>query len=85
MLGANVGSEHHLLMAKVRIKIAKLRKERSCGVRFDVTNLSDGETRGQFKLVLQNRFECLQQLEVEEPTVDDEWRQIEVTGRHVKR
>ena len=24
-----------------------------------------------------NRFECLQQMEGEEPSVDDEWRQIE--------
>ena len=63
-------------MAKVRIKIFKVRKERSCRVRFDVTKLSDLETREQFKLVLQNRFECLQQWE-EEPSVDDEWREIE--------
>ena len=76
MRGADVGSDHHLLMAKVRIKIVKVRKERSCRVRFDVTRLSDLETRDQFKLVLQNRFECLQQLE-EEPSVDDEWREIE--------
>lgn len=62
-------------MAKARIKIAKVRKERSCRVRFDVTKLSDLETRDQMKLVLQNRFACLQQLE-EEPSVDDEWTQI---------
>ena len=66
MHGADVGSDHHLLMAKVRIKIVKVRKERSCRVRFDLTKLSDLETRDQFKLVLKNRFECLQQLE-EEP------------------
>ena len=76
MRSAYVGSDHHLLMAKVRIKIVKVRKERSCRVRFDVTKLSDLETRDQLKLVLQNRFECLQQLE-EEPSVDDEWREIE--------
>ena len=76
MRGADVGSDHHLLMAKVRIKIAKARKKKSVRVRFDVTKLNDLETRDQFKLVLQNRFECLQQLE-EEPSLDDEWREIE--------
>ena len=56
MRGADVGSDHHLLMAKVRIKIVKVRNERSCRVRFDVTKLSDLETRDQFKLLVQNRF-----------------------------
>ena len=62
MRGADVGSDHHLLMAKVRIKIAKVKNERSCRVRFEVTKLSDLETRDMFKLALHNRFECLQQL-----------------------
>lgn len=54
MRGADLGPDHQLLMAKVRTKLAKVRKERSCRVRFDVTKLSDLETRDQFKLVLDN-------------------------------
>ena len=77
MRGADVESDHHLLMAKVRIKIAKVRKGSSCRVRFEVTELSDLETRDVLELALHNRFECLQQLEEEEPSVDDKWRQIE--------
>ena len=46
-------------------------------MRFEVTKLSDLGTRDVFELVLHNRFECLQQLEEEEPSVDDKWRQIE--------
>ena len=76
--GADVGSDHHLLMAKVRLKIAKVRKAKCGRVRFEVSKLKDLEVRSVFKLALHNRFEGLQQLmEEEERSVDDEWRLIE--------
>ena len=46
-------------------------------VRLKVSKLRDPETRNAFKLELHNRFEGLQQMEEEEPSADDEWRQIE--------
>jgi len=65
-------------MAKVRLKIAKVRKGESGRVRFEVSKLEDLEVRGAFKLALHNRFEGLQQLmEEEELSVDDEWKLIE--------
>ena len=65
-------------MAKVRLRIAKVRKGDSGRVRFEVSKLKDLEVRNAFKLALHNRFEGLQQLmEEEELSVDDEWRQIE--------
>ena len=76
--GADIGSDHHLLMAKVRLKIAKVRKGESGQVRFEVSKLKDLELRSTFKLALHNRFEGLQQLmEEEKLSVDDEWRLIE--------
>ena len=76
--GADAGSDHHLLMAKVRLKIAKVRKAKCGQVRFEVSKLKDLEVRSVFKLALHNRFEGLQQLrEKEELSVDDEWRLIE--------
>ena len=78
MRGADVGSDHHLLMAKVRLRIAKVRKGESGRERFEVNKLKDLEVRDAFKLALYNRFEVLQQLtEKEQLSVDDEWRQIE--------
>ena len=65
-------------MAKVRLRIAKVRKGESGRVRFEVSKLKDLEVRNAFKLALYNRFEGLQQLmENEELPVDDECRQIE--------
>ena len=64
--GADVGSDHHLLMAKFRLKIAKVRKGESGRVRFEVSKLKDLEVRNAFKLAPNNRFEGLQQLMEEE-------------------
>ena len=65
-------------MAKVRLRIAKVRKGDSGQVRFEVSKLKDLEVRKAFTLALHNRFEGLQQLmEEAELSVDDEWRQIE--------
>lgn len=75
--GADIGSDHHLLMAKVRLRIAKVRKGESSRARFEVSKLKDLEVRNVFKLGLHNRFEGLQQLMGEEElSVEDEWRQI---------
>ena len=46
-------------------------------MRFEVSKLRDPETRNAFKLELHNRFEGLQQMEEEEPSLNDKWRQIE--------
>ena len=75
---ADLGSQHHLLMAKFRLKIAKVRKEERGRVRFEVSKLKDLQVRNAFKLALHKRFEGLQQLmEEEELPLDDEWRLIE--------
>ena len=75
---ADAGSNHHLLMAKLRLKIAEVRKAKCAQVCFEVSKLKDLEVRSVFKLALHNRFEGLQQLmEEEELSVDDEWRLIE--------
>ena len=77
MRGADVGSDHHLLVAKVRLKITKVRKGEGDRVRFEVSKLRHTEIRNTFKLVMQSKFEALQHLmEEEELSVDDEWRHI---------
>ena len=76
--GADAGSDHHLLLAKVRLRIAKVKKGETYRVRFEVSKLRDPEIRDMFKLTLHNRFEALQQvIEEAELPVDKEWRQIE--------
>ena len=68
-----------MLLAKVRLKIAKVKKEKNDRVHFKVNKLRDLDTRDTFKLMLYNRFEALQQL-IEEGVglpVEDKWTQID--------
>ena len=59
MRGADAGSDHHLLMTKVRLKIANVKKGKNDRARFEVSMLRDPEVRDTFKLRLHNRFEAL--------------------------
>ena len=75
----NAGSDHHMLLAKVTLKIAKVKKEKNDRVHFKVNKLRDPKIRDTFKLMLYNRFEALQQLIEEEVglPVEDKWTQID--------
>lgn len=78
MCEEDVESDHHQLITKVRLRIAKVRKVESGQVRFQVSKLKDLEVRNAFKLASHNRSEGLQQLLGEgELSEEDEWRQIE--------
>ena len=56
-VGGGLGSDHHLLMTKVRLKIVKVRKGESGRVRFEVSKWKDLEVRNPFKLALNNILE----------------------------
>ena len=51
MRGADVGLDHHLLVAKVRLMITKVRKGEGDRVRFKVSELRDPEKRNTFKQI----------------------------------
>ena len=75
----NAGSDYHMLLAKVTLKIAKVKKEKNDRVHFKVNKLRDPKIRDTFKLMLYNRFEALQQLIEEEVglPMEDKWTQID--------
>ena len=57
--GADVGSDHHLVIGKVKIRLAKLAKKKVGRIRFNTKKLRDGDVRDTFVIKLQNRFESL--------------------------
>ena len=79
MCGVDVGSFHCPLMAKLRTKFSKIKKDTE-GTRLRVIL----KTKDAFKLTLQNRFECLQHYE-EEPLVDNKWRHQKRTPGGMRR
>ncbi|XP_066283048.1 uncharacterized protein [Branchiostoma lanceolatum] len=57
--GADVGSDHYLSIAKIKIKLKRQKKKASLPRRFDTSKLKDPATGEQFEASLRNRFSTL--------------------------
>ena len=57
---ADVGSDHNLVVAKLKLKLRKVRLGVEKKPRFDVDKLKNPDTKKQFVLELKNRFQVLQ-------------------------
>ena len=64
--GADIGSDHHLVIGKIKIRLAKVVKRKSLRTRFNTKKLQESEVRDTFVIKLQNRFESLYTEEEEE-------------------
>ena len=60
MRQADIGSDHNLLVAKVKLKLRKAKMGSSQNQRFDVKKLQDPQVKQEFNITLQNRFSVLQ-------------------------
>ena len=77
MRGADIGSDHHLLVGKVKIKLKRYGSsfcKEGKRVRFQVNILQDPQKRQEFHLELKNRFELLGTLE--DVDVDGQWEKV---------
>ena len=59
--GADVGTDHHLVIGKIKIKLTRLVKKKVGRIHYDTKKLGEGGLRNIFAIKLQNRFECLYQ------------------------
>ncbi|VDP72766.1 unnamed protein product [Schistosoma curassoni] len=76
--GADITSDHHLVMANLK---NKLKKNWTIGQtalqRFNTSFLRDINKINEFKIALNNRFQALQDLLKEEvTTMEDKWKDI---------
>ena len=67
--GATIGSDHHLVVASLRIKLAARKPFINTRRKFDVMKLRDPDTKQAFQIELQKRFESLFLQEEEEEEV----------------
>ena len=78
--GADVASDHHLLVARIKLKLRKnWTGETNQRQRFNTTLLRDSSKMKEFKLTLANKFQVLDELldeEEEEETVDRKWKTV---------
>lgn len=73
---ADVGSDHHLLVAKCRLRLTRPLPKPQRPRPYDVAKLNNPSIARQFKLELRNRFEPLARLDDDE-TVEDKWSRFQ--------
>ena len=56
--GADVGSDHHLVLAVLKVKLRKTGSKKTGRQQFDVEKLHDPKVKGSFVLQLKNRFQA---------------------------
>ena len=61
--GADVGSDHELVVANIQLKLCRQSVEKSGRKRYDVDKLRVYETAQEFRIALSNRFQVLEQTE----------------------
>lgn len=69
--GADIGSDHYLLMGSIRIKLKKT-KQTSKEKPYATAELKNEEQARKYKIELRNRFECLS----ETANIEDSWKDI---------
>ena len=71
--GADCGSDHELLVAKIKIKLRKT-KQIKTDMRYNLSNISDN-----YIVALSNRFEILENENISEKTPNELWEDIKET------
>ncbi len=79
--GADVASDHHLLTLRIKLKLKKSCTETTRRQRYNVGLLRETGVREEFKLMLSNRFQVLQELVNEEEVATTE----SSSGRQLER
>jgi len=77
MRGADVSSDHHLLVMSARMRLKKYSAITNPRKRFNVGLLKNKDIQTSFKISLSNRFQPLQELFKEEDTdIENQWQQV---------
>ena len=79
MLGADVASDHHLVVSIVKLKLKKSSTHVNVKRKFDVGKLQHPKIQQELKLEIKNGFQLLENLITEETDtipVNNEWQQI---------
>ena len=78
--GADVGSDHHLVTACLKLKLKSAGRPAKGRSRFDVGQLKQPSVRKSFILEVRNRFEALVEMDEQEDNIDDgvnrNWKNI---------
>lgn len=78
--GADVGSDHHLVTATLKVKLSKSRPKKLKQQQFDMERLRDPKAKSAFILQLKNKFQALadeeNHLQIEPADIETVWKQV---------
>ena len=66
MMGADVASDHHLVVANIKLKLRKSSTHVIVKRKYDVGKLQDPKIQQEFKLEIKNRFQLLENISTED-------------------
>ena len=74
--GADVGSDHHLVIARLKLKLRKnWTEQQGRKARFNINFLEDAQKQKDFQLVLSNRFQALQDIQEDDSLdLESQWK-----------
>ena len=64
--GVDAASDHHLLVANMKLKLKKHQVGKSAGILYYVKKLKDHNKQVEFQIELRNRFSAIQNREEED-------------------
>ena len=73
--GADVGSDHHLVIGKIKLKLKKGKFEQERRAKFDVRKMSSAAKREEFAVTIRNRFQVLCEEETED-SMESQWSKM---------
>ena len=68
--GADIGSDHNLVLATIKLKLCRIVRPRGMRERYDVNKLRNPEIQKEFVLELRNSFSCLTEEGTESEDLD---------------
>ena len=83
--GADIGSDHQLLIATLKLKLKAPNRNADRIPRFNTTSLLEDECKEAFAIECRNRFAVLETLREEEQTLNEEWCGIRNTFQSAGR
>ena len=85
--GADVASDHNLVVCKMKLKLTKIRKDKSEVKKYNVIKLQEKATKDKFSLELKNRFRALENEQEEDggDVVEHKWEKFKDTYNSVAK
>ncbi|CAG2185440.1 unnamed protein product [Mytilus edulis] len=83
--GADAATDHHLIVANVKLKLKKHQNIESTGKRFNISMLENKTKKSEFQIELKNRFSIFQNAAEEIISIEDHWQEIKMLSHQLAR